>query len=141
MFAQLPVQIIGIVLNIVWGVGIAIPLLIFIKKVFGLRVSPEEEMAGVTLDGSIDAATTTTEGTQTEGMSEEDLLALAEGKSVEPKQASAESPGTGDPSLVVWIKKYMSMPGSDPDVCRSMLAKRGWASADIEKAIAEAMAG
>jgi len=46
-FEQLGVQVVGIVTCFVWSISIAIPMFMILKKVVGLRVSPDVEQQGI----------------------------------------------------------------------------------------------
>jgi Amt family ammonium transporter len=45
------VQLLGVTVCAVWAIGTSAALLFVIKKTMGLRVSPEEEIAGVSIAG------------------------------------------------------------------------------------------
>ena len=53
ILVQFSIQVLGSVVCFVWAVGLGYLTFMFIKKFFGLRVSPQEENAGITIPGTL----------------------------------------------------------------------------------------
>ncbi|MBI5355121.1 MAG: ammonium transporter [Candidatus Aenigmarchaeota archaeon] len=129
MFAQLQVQIIGVLLNLLWVGVSSFAVYSLIKKFIGLRVSPEEEMAGVTLEGGV-----TVKKPEFHKMTEEELRSIAEGKAIEKKTMKVTIEETANERLVAWITSYMLMKDAKIEECKRMLIEKGWSRDDVERA-------
>lgn len=129
MLAQLQVQIIGVVLNLIWVGASSFVVYFLIKKFIGLRVSPEEEMAGVTLEGGAPV-----QKPAFHKMTDEELRAIAEGKPVEKATMKVTIEEPANERLVAWITSYMGMKDARIEECKRMLIEKGWTKEDVERA-------
>jgi Amt family ammonium transporter len=74
---QLGIQLLGGVVAFAWAAGLGYVVFIIIKKVFGLRVSPAEERAGISIPGLLKEEISEDES---EGLDEKMLSELMGGK-------------------------------------------------------------
>lgn len=79
---QLGVQAVGVLACAVWSVGTAIAVLLVVRATLGLRVSPQEELEGVSVAGERMHALSSPSmaGALGEGMSEAELMDLMGGE-------------------------------------------------------------